>query len=391
MRDFFRLSILSLAVVLFVACTPGNLSRNFNIPVFPNVSSPVSNDLMPGLSATPEKSDGWWEIYFTDPGQDDRVKNNPMMIEERLIGLIGQAGSSIDMAVYSLSLPRVAEALINARQRGVQVRWIIDQGELIQGDSEERELVLHIQENGIQIKSPQVKGLMHHKFLILDRQWVWTGSTNLTRQDLYNYDNNIILLQSPALAEIYTRQFDDMWEGIIGPNAPSDLGSQTTQINYTSIKVMFSPEDNGATELIRLVRSAKESIRFMAFSFTDNDLGNAMADQAEAGVSVSGIFESSGSELSSSEFANLYCVGLDVRKDGNPDLFHHKVIIVDGRYLVTGSFNFSTSANQANSENLLIIDHPGMAKRYLDEFSRRWAESVKPEPGAVICPSGADG
>jgi phosphatidylserine/phosphatidylglycerophosphate/cardiolipin synthase-like enzyme len=62
--------------------------------------------------------------------------------------------------------------------------------------------------------------------------------------------------------------------------------------------------------------------------------------------------------------------GLDVRLDGNGGQMHHKVIIIDRSIVITGSYNFSASAETRNDENLVIIHSPVIAGYYLDEFQR---------------------
>jgi phosphatidylserine/phosphatidylglycerophosphate/cardiolipin synthase-like enzyme len=59
-----------------------------------------------------------------------------------------------------------------------------------------------------------------------------------------------------------------------------------------------------------------------------------------------------------------------VYQDGNPYVMHHKVFVLDGRTTIMGSFNFSDSADRDNDENLLIVDDPGFASRYLEEVER---------------------
>lgn len=123
----------------------------------------------------------------------------------------------------------------------------------------------------------------------------------------------------------------------------------------------------------------------MAFSFTHDGLGAAMRERVAAGVEVSGIFETFGSETIYSEMAPLYCAGADVRQDGNAGMFHHKVMIVDDTVVVTGSLNFSDHAAGGNDENILMLADAGIAGLYLEEFDRRWAEARPLAPADVDC------
>jgi phosphatidylserine/phosphatidylglycerophosphate/cardiolipin synthase-like enzyme len=123
----------------------------------------------------------------------------------------------------------------------------------------------------------------------------------------------------------------------------------------------------------------------MAFSFTDDEMGAAVLARAKAGVEVRVIFERRGSETEYSEMPRLYCAGVPVRQDGNPGTFHHKVLVIDGETVVTGSYNFTQSADESNDENALVVTNPQIAAEYLQEFERRWAEGSEPDPADISC------
>ena len=96
-----------------------------------------------------------------------------------------------------------------------------------------------------------------------------------------------------------------------------------------------------------------------------------MLERARAGVTVAGVFDESQVKSNrGGEYDNLAASGLDVHLDGSPDRMHHKVIVVDERVVITGSYNFSASAEERNDENTLIIHSPEIAAHYLKEFER---------------------
>ena len=125
-------------------------------------------------------------------------------------------------------------------------------------------------------------------------------------------------------------------------------------------------------------KQAQQSIHFMAFSFTNDPIGQAMRARARAGVSVQGVFETTGSETQYSEYGKLRRAGIDVLQDGNPYVMHHKVIVIDGRTVIFGSFNFSNNADRDNDENLLIVDDPTMAQAFVAEVGRVVATARNP-------------
>jgi len=359
--------------------TPTNVPSSGSAP---DTSSPPS--------APPSSKSGnsdWWEVYFTDPVHMNDPAQMQGSIEEHLIEKINAAQSSIHIASFEFDLTPVAEALIAAKQRGVDVRWVTDDEHGLAADEEPGRGQFAMLENaGIEVRSDDRTALMHNKFWIFDGQMVWTGSTNITQNGIFDQNNNTLVIYSPELATIYETEFQEMWDGQFGPKSPSQLADQSLVVNGSAIQVIFTSEDHAIEEaIIPLINSAQKSIRFLAFSFTDYPMAKAMIDRYNAGVDVAGVFEKVGSSTDSAELKTLYCAGVPARRDGNSGFMHNKVVIVDERYVVTGSLNFSTSAETSNDENVLIIDNPDIAKLYMEEFGRIWDLATDPEPDKFPC------
>ncbi len=109
----------------------------------------------------------------------------------------------------------------------------------------------------------------------------------------------------------------------------------------------------------------------MAFSFTSDEIDRALIDRGRAGVTAARLIEDRQLESSQgTEYRRLRSAGLQVYRDGNRGNMHHKVIVIDRRTVVTGSYNCSASAERRNHENTLIIHSPEIAVAYLAEFER---------------------
>ena len=79
------------------------------------------------------------------------------------------------------------------------------------------------------------------------------------------------------------------------------------------------------------------------------------------------------------EYDPFQQAGLDVRLDGNLNgLMHHKVIIIDQKIVITGSYNFTAAAETTNDENVVIIFSPEVAAQYLQEFQRVYPQAQQP-------------
>ncbi|MBL7161513.1 MAG: hypothetical protein ISS57_02830 [Anaerolineales bacterium] len=328
----------------------------------------------------------WWQVYFTDPATINDPGNLAGSIPEKLIELIDSAQQTIHIASFEFNLTPVAEALIRAHERGVDVRWVTDDEHGLEADEEDDHGQFEMLEDaGIEIKDDQRSALMHNKFWIFDGHTLWTGSTNITQNGNFRNNNNVIVIQSTRLAEIYEREFQEMWSGEFGSRSSSTVDQQSATVNGTPIQVLFAAEDEVMSLLVSMIEEAQSSIRFMAFSFTYDDLGAAVLARAEAGLEVMGIFETRGSETEYSELPALYCAGVPARQDGNKGTFHHKVFIIDEQTVVTGSLNFSNNADESNDENVVIITNVDIAAQYLAEFERRWAEAEEPDAADMNC------
>jgi phosphatidylserine/phosphatidylglycerophosphate/cardiolipin synthase-like enzyme len=206
---------------------------------------------------------------------------------------------------------------------------------------------------------------------------------NFTTGGAYKDNNNLIHIRSLEVAQDYTQEFNEMFvEDKFGPDVVADrVGAAHTPypsltIGDTPLEIYFSPDDGVAAHLVELIQSAQESISFMAYSFTSNDIGAAVMERAAAGVTVAGVMDAGQVDSNQgSEYDPFLQAGLDVRLDGNPGLMHHKVIIIDRSIVITGSYNFSASAEEVNDENLIVISNPDIAAQYLVEFMRVYAQA----------------
>lgn len=306
------------------------------------------------------------EVYFTDP-QEGVNRGGP---DSTLAEAIDAATVSVEVAAYELDLWSIRDALLDAYRRGLPVRLVVE------SERNSRELD-ELEQAGIPIVGDGQEGLMHNKFVIIDRSEVWTGSVNYTVSDMYRNNNNLLRIQSSDVAALYLAEFDEMFDKeAFGQNSPTNATGQDTTVGGILVEVYFSPDDGAAAAVEEVIRSAQESIVFLAFSFTNDDLAEAIVDRLEVGVEVRGVLDEGQIETNTGGDFDLFReAGVEVLPDGSPDRMHHKVIIVDGKTVITGSYNFSISAETRNDENLLVIHDPDIARSYLDEFERRYAEA----------------
>jgi phosphatidylserine/phosphatidylglycerophosphate/cardiolipin synthase-like enzyme len=147
----------------------------------------------------------------------------------------------------------------------------------------------------------------------------------------------------------------------------------TTTVNIPSVKeTCFSRVERCDVLLISLINRANRSIYVAVYSFTRDLLATALISSMERGVEVRVVIERERAYEQGSEYPRLKSAGVDVRLDGNPNLMHHKFMVIDGYIVVTGSYNWSSAAEDRNDENIVVILDRDVAQRFVQEFERIW-------------------
>jgi phosphatidylserine/phosphatidylglycerophosphate/cardiolipin synthase-like enzyme len=327
-------------------------------------------DAQPTPVATPSAGASWLTIYRTDPFDpaSESLRGGP---DARLAEAIDAAAYSVEVAIYHLNLWSVRDALLRAAGRGVRVRVVVESDGMF--DREVQDLV----QAGIPVLGDRRESLMHHKFTLIDGLEVWTGSMNYSVGSAYRDHNVLLRLRSSALAENYAREFDEMFvDDRFGPLSIADTPHPALTINGTPVEAWFSPDDGVAARLIQLIEGAQSRVDFLAFTFTSDPLAEALLRAAERGVTVRGVIERDQVEAAGTDYDRMRQAGIDVRLDSTPGTMHHKLLLIDGRVLVTGSYNFTRSAEESNDENVVILFSPAAAGALEPEFAGIYEAAV---------------
>jgi phosphatidylserine/phosphatidylglycerophosphate/cardiolipin synthase-like enzyme len=309
-------------------------------------------------------------VFFTNPASPiaQFIIGGP---DEDLQSAIEQARVSIDVATYDLNLYSIRDALIAAEGRGVQVRMVVE------SDNFKPEELSPFTNAGILVVGDEDPDSMHNKFLIIDRYEVWTGSMNYTLTDAYGNRNNLVRLRSSELAENYEAEFEEMFsQRLFGAHSPSNTPNREVEIDTVIVENCFAPEDGALSRLVELINGAEESIYFLTYSFTTDELAEAVLSAKARGVEIQGVMDRGQAANAGGEFDHLVENGIDVHLDGEEGNMHNKVLIIDGKIVVTGSYNFSANAEKRNDENLLVIHATEVASVYMEEFRRIWELSL---------------
>jgi len=398
---------------------------------------------------------------YTEPYRDQTRSGDDL--EQLVVNSIQSAQSTIDVAVHELRLPRIAQALAERQQAGVQVRVILENTysrpwsplastgvtrldpreqnqykeyrQLIDRNGDRRITQLEINRgDALRIlqnaaipwindtaDGSKGSGLMHHKFVVVDRRTVIVTSANFTLSDMHGdfssassrgNPNALLKLESPAIAASFIQEFDLMWGDGPGKKPDSRFGlakpfrpRQTFKLEKTTVTVQFSPTsqaiawEESANGLIgRTLSQAKTTIDLALFVFLEQPLSYRLDAQHRQGVEVRALIEPDYAYKSYSEGLDMLGVALaQSDKVGDPgycrfeagnipwqqpiktvgvprlpkgDRLHHKFGVVDRRSVIVGSHNWSQAADQNNDENLLVIDSPTVAAHFNREFEQ---------------------
>lgn len=337
--------------------------------------------------ATVSESPGYIRAYFTR-----EVDNSVATIEnaatlgtntnDTIAAYIMSAQNTLEIAAYNLNNSAIEGAINTAIANGVQVRYIAEGQNANLGLSAiDDSMPVHFRTDG------QGSG-MHNKFIVGDADdaanaFVLTGSTNFTTANLNTDPNNVIIVGDQSLARAYRLEFEEMWgsTGMEPDPANSKFGASKTIntpkrfiVGGSPIELYFSPTDGTTSAILDAVESTDYDLSFALLSFTRNDLGAAVI---EAGSSIfinpQGAIEDA--NATGSEYEALVDAGISVYShQGISGQLHHKYAVVDQSQplsdptVVTGSHNWSTTAETTNDENTLIIHDARIANLYYQEF-----------------------
>ncbi len=324
-------------------------------------------------------------------------------IPQSLVAAIDKTDKTLILAVYDLQLSEVADALLRAKARGVQIRMVYDMGHATgsSGASPEYQSLVSAGVPVRLLKGGGSFGIMHNKFAVFDGALLETGSFNWTRAaDDKNFEN-ALFRDDAALIEGYARYWDWMWNlaspvgAAAAPVTGAGLGAPPSDPlrpvsfaggNYP--RYAFSPEGGVEDLIVDALGRARSSIDMAIFSLYSQRVADAVIAAKQRGVTVRVVCDMSQSRRSTAVLS-LSKAGVPLRISAGRDgtgVLHHKFVVVDGALLITGSYNFSQNAELFNFENDLFTTAPGEAFAYGAELSAVWAQAHAPDPSELPAP-----
>ena len=324
----------------------------------------------------------------------------PDNLEAVIIAFISRARHTLFIAVQELDAEPIAQAIIDAKWRGVTVRMIIEQ-DYIAGDKipratakpgetlaeavhrvqwneyrrpktakTNRDILAALLRNAIDVKADYNPKIFHQKFIVRDYDGksrstsaVLTGSTNFTRTGTHKNYNHVVIFNDYRICKAYLLEFAEIRSGTFGAlslrrkNIPG-----TYNLNGVPVRVLFSPDDSPELEIVKQMLKCSQRLDFSIFTFSGSSgIDDAMAILRAAGRDIRGVFDPGQGRRDWAATHWLHNEGIDVyfpRSEPGFGKLHHKLMVIDNAIVVGGSFNYTAPANSYNDENIFVIGSP---------------------------------
>jgi mitochondrial cardiolipin hydrolase len=157
-----------------------------------------------------------------------------------------------------------------------------------------------------------------------------------------------------------------------------DWVKQTTETlslasSAQSSSAFFSPGESCRKAIMDTIGKATSHLKICVFTISDDSIVNAILMALRRGVRIDIITDNDKSFDQGSDVARLSKAGVMVRTDNTPAHMHHKFMIVDNRFLLNGSYNWTQSAARVNQENIIVTSEELLVKAFTNEFDRLWS------------------
>ncbi len=378
--------------------------------------------------------------YGNNSCRQDYKKNNNETNENcynTYLSLIGSANKSLYCALFDIS-DNLSRVFLRLRKKGISLKLFLEQDNykkalkkgscklnccsnssnknnnggfgiaaFPENKSCQADCLSCLKSSGI-LRTDHEKSYMHNKYCIIDSRIVLTGSLNPTKNGFYKNNNDLLAINSKAVAKAYLADFSSLWNS--SNKKGSSLGIDErcfASANNISVECFFCPGQcqtkakkaekangllctalklynmaargsykasansckkqeftGGKERIIRLIDSANKSVFVAAFSFTQKEIAEALVRAKKRGVNVSVVLEKRQALSRYSVYSYLKDNGIRVFLDKNKATMHFKFIVVDGKIVETGSYNYSKNANSRNRENFIIISCKQIAEAY---------------------------
>jgi phosphatidylserine/phosphatidylglycerophosphate/cardiolipin synthase-like enzyme len=300
---------------------------------------------------------------------------------------IAGARHTLQVAVQELDSRVIAQALLAAKAAKVRVQLILEGDYLLEdppaadpwqpaGDNEENRLIHDaLLRAGVDLITDLNPAIFHQKFIVRDvgepTAAVLTGSTNFTLTDtgtnqatrgrvVGNNLNHVVILHGQSVATQYLAEFTRMRTGTFGELHERNEGRPAEfRLGGIRVKPLFAPQHGPEMEIMKQMLKAAASVDFAMFTFArSSGIDDTMIRLAPSLTRIRGVLDrGQGSQVwAATEPLKAAGVQLSENKPGTGvRKVHHKLMVIDERLVIVGSFNYTAPATTLNDENIIVL------------------------------------
>lgn len=325
---------------------------------------------------------GGIEFYAGPP-----VLGGPDDLDAVIRDFIDGATTRLLVAVQELDSRLIADAIVAARSRRVRMQVILEGDYLREekpvadpwatGGENEGNRVIHaaLLRAGIDLVTDLNPNIFHQKFMVRDpgrpTAAVLTGSANFTHTDTGtnppdvldkpgNNLNHVVVLHGKTVTDLYLAEFARLRGGTFGDvHERHEPRPREFRLGGIRVKPVFAPEQGPEMEIMKQMLKARERVDFAMFTFAQSSgIDDTMEWMLRAGIPVRGVLDRgqgsqrwAATEPLKAAGASLFenTPGNGVRK------IHHKLMVIDRRLTIIGSFNYTAPAATLNDENIVVL------------------------------------
>lgn len=273
---------------------------------------------------------------------------------------LASASCTIDVTVYMLTDETIFSQLIDAADRGVRVRVILDEHPYgMFGD--QQEAMDRLEAGGVDVRwGPSSHQFTHAKYIVIDDRIALIMNQNLTGSAFQGNREFGVITTEPAVVLQASQLFAADW-----------TGSSSGEIDGPLI---VSPE-NSRTRIVELIDEAEVSIDFYAEVIRDSGIIAALEDAIQRGVSIRLIVNATVDPEDADALAGLSELGVEVRMMDSMYI-HAKAMILDREAALIGSHNYTMTSLDRNREVGMVVNDPAVIKRAMAIYERDWLNSI---------------
>jgi len=306
-----------------------------------------------------------------------------------IVDAIDRTGRTLDVALYNLQIDDAVSALVRAKRRGVKVRVLFDKAHVL---PEAGKQIKAVTDSGIETRMMNGRGgtgAMHCKYAVFDGTLLQTGSANWSGfAESFSYEN-VMFVADPDIVAGYEADFEWMWAQARPPSQPEAPAAKpsappsdpTPDVNFNGAMLpdyVFSPRGGTEAAIVKAVDAARSEVDLAMFTFTSDNIMEALKRAAARGVTVK-LMLFSGQKFPFFGEAKASRMALRF-KDGRLEKgqMHNKFAVLDGRLLINGSYNWTVTAETANTENTIFTTAPEYVAPYKAEFDKLYSSAREP-------------